>query len=298
MRQFFWIILSLALLLSCQPDSVTVQYPEGSKILSMNHSGSYSTRVGQNGEAVGTMTSTFCKVTFSKEGNKNQVERISVLDRSKGYHKNSMPFDLAYRIPQVTLVAENGHVNSILGNEHFIDRVVNNLPVKEFFKRQLRDARYILEFDRADKRRFEITHLLQGEYPAQANITSVLQAQKRLPIPQVAIDSVVTQGMRSLEGKDCFDYTVYYQEKEPFPYFIWEQHAYGTDSGAVYRDYHADSAYYQVAYNVSLDLENGLPCREREVKEGIYFMTHKETKQAGTFKAYVTLENLYTEEEN
>ncbi len=292
------IALSAFSLFSCQPEKVVVSQQVGNgAALELYHNGSYSTKAGEDGEIVGTMTATYTRVQYQQDGEATQLTRTTVIDRSKGYHKNSMPMDLSYRVPQVILTAKDLKVESVRGNEAFIPKVVETLPIKDFFKRQLRDARYQLEFDRYDKRRYEITHLLKGEYVTLGNITTDLQKQKRLPIQQLPIDSVVTKGFRKIDSRECFEYTAYYKEREPFPYFMWEQYAYGTDSSATkYREFKADSARYQVEYSVAIEAETGLPCQEREVKKGVHFMTHPETKEQGQFESFITLENLYTKE--
>lgn len=289
--------LVVVALTSCSQEPVTVRQDVGSGArLELYHNASYSTKEGEVGEAIGTMTATYTQVEFKQEGENTILTRTYMVDRSKGYHKHSMPKSLSYRIPQVILTAEGNKVKSVRGNEAFIPKVVDHLPIKEFFKRQLRDARYQLEFDRYDKRRYEIGHLLIGSYQPNINITAQLKQQGRLPIPAFEVDSVLTRDLRKVDGRVCFEYTVFYNEREPFPYFMWEQYAYSTESGAPYKEYKADSARYQVEYSVALEPETSLPCQEREVIRGKHYMSHKETKETATFDSYITLENLYTKE--
>jgi len=222
------------------------------------------------------------------------MERRYLNDKSKGYHKNSMPLDLAYRVPVIKLFAQGSKVESVRGNEMFVPNVVNNLAIKEPFKRQLRDARYQLQFDREEKRRWEITHLLSGKLPDNGNITQLLRSQGRLPIPSVAVDSVLLSGWIRIGKQHCVEYTVFFPEREPFPYFVWEQFAYGTKAGAPYQKFKADTAEYQTQYSVALDPETSILCREREVKTGVNAMVNPETKEKSVFRSYVSIENLYT----
>jgi hypothetical protein len=158
-------LVSIALLFGCKSD-VSIEYTVEPYQLDLFHNGIYSIKEGE-GDVVGTMTATYSSVHYRVEGSKQIMERTLVMDKSKGYHKNSMPMELLYRVPQVAVIADNGMVNSVRGNEQFIPQVVEKLPIKEMFKRQLRDARYQLEFDRYEKRRYELTHLLQGTVPSQ-----------------------------------------------------------------------------------------------------------------------------------
>jgi len=298
MRKLIWLCtlpVSLMVISCGESSTVDVHYDYTAPVsLEVIHSGTYSTAQGANGETVGTMTETYLLVTYGRDGDNQTQTQTLVMDKSKGYHKNSMPLELSYRVPQVTLTAIDNKVLSVRGNEMFVPKVVETLPIKEMFKRQLRDARYQLEFDRYEKQRWELSHLLKGTYQSRANITSVLIQQGRLPIPSTPIDSVVTKGFHSIDGRNCVEYSAYYKAREPFPYFMWEQHAYGTDSGAVYKPFHADSANYDVDYAVDLDPQTGLPCQEREVKRGIFYISQPDTKEQATFKGFVTDENLYT----
>lgn len=297
MRQLLFIasLASILPLLSCEAGSVEINYKlEAPVTMDLFHSGTYSTKEGAVGEQVGTITATYSQVVYRQEGDTRTEERQLVMDKSKGYHKHSMPQELAYRIPLVVLTAQGFAVQSVRGNELFVPKVVGSLPIKEKFKRQLRDARYQLEFDRMEKRRWELGHLVRGEVPLVGDLTPHLKAQGSLPLPGVSIDSVIAKGYQKLGGKKCYEYHVYYQETEPFPYFVWEQYAYSTESGKTYQDWVADSTHYQTAFHAAIDPETGLPCQERFARQGENWIHHPETKEIASFLSFVTVENLYT----
>jgi hypothetical protein len=122
----------------------------------------------------------------------------------------------------------------------------------------------------------------------------LLKQQGRLPLPAFAIDSVVAIGVKSMDNRKCFEYKVYYRDREFFPYFMWEQYAYSVESGKKYQSFKADSAFYQTEYTVALEPETGVLCQEREYKLGTHTMVHPESKERGEFQSYITRENLYT----
>jgi len=292
-------LVTATLLASCQNGTVDISYQYSNQVdRDMFHQGIYSIGEGKE-EMVGTSIETYGKVTWRTSGQQTIFERRYVLDKSRGYHKHSMPLELSYRIPEVDLVAEGvTKVSAIHGNEQFVPKVVENLPVKEKFKRQLRDTRYQLEFDRYDKRRWDIGHLLSGKIPKNTNITELLKSQGKLPMPAFPVDSVVTKSMNSLANLSCLEYTVYYSERDPFPYYLWEQFAYSTDQGKNYKNYKADSTRFAVAYTVFINPETGVLCQEREVKRGVNYISNPESKEQFSFISNVTDETLYTKPED
>jgi hypothetical protein len=287
----------IAILSSCGNEETTVNYSgESASAMDVFHNGIYSVKEGE-GEIIGTMTSTYLTYSWRMEGETTILERQLLMDKSKGYHKNSMPIELSYRVPQVAVIADGIKVKSVRGYEQFIPQVVEKLAIKENFKRQLRDARYQLEFDRYEKHRWEMGHLLLGSVPVRGNITGLLKSQGRLPLPAFEVDSVVVVGFKSTDGRKCLEYKTYFRDKESFPYFMWEQYAYSVESGKKYQEFKPDSAFYSTEYMVSLDIETGIPCQEREVKVGTHVMIHPESKERATFTSYITRENLFTKPE-
>ena len=288
-------VTAFASLVSCQNGTVDITYDYSKQIdRDIFHQGVYSTGEGVE-EEVGTSIETFGNVTWRTDGKQTIFERRFIVDRSRGYHKNSMPLELTYRMPEVDLVAEDiNKVTAVHGNEQFIPKVVENLPVKEMFKRQLRDAKYQLAFDRYDKKRWDVGHVLIGPVPKNSNVTELLKSRGRLPIPAFPIDSVVTKAITSLSDEDCLEYTVYYREHDPFPNFLWEQFAYSTERGKPYQVYKADSTVFSVAYTVFIKPTTGALCQEREVKRGVDYISNPTTKEQFTFISNVSDETLYT----
>jgi hypothetical protein len=222
------------------------------------------------------------------------LERRFTGDASEGYLKKSYPSELALRTPNLKITAKNLKVVDIEGYENFDSVVVANVTIPDRWKKQISRMTRQIDLERIDKRRFEITHLLLGNVPLKTNVTSLLASQGRIPkLPNAQIDSVVTKGISRINDKRCLEYVVYLQEKEPFPYFIWEQHIASVKSGMPFKSYHPKEAEYRNTYEVFLNLETGLPCLERETKFGIHGMQNPESGDSVTFKSQVSHERFY-----
>jgi glycine/D-amino acid oxidase-like deaminating enzyme len=72
---------------------------------------------------------------------------------------------------------------------------------------------------------------------------------------------------------------------------------YTNDGDSVYRlFYDTVKAEYYTQYWVAIDPETGIPCQEREFKQGVHTMVNPTTGDTATFKSNITLERLYTME--
>ena len=282
-------------IISCGESSVSVSYnlpaPIKADVFSQSN---YATMDGEY-EQVGTLTSTRFTNEYSQNSDMLYLERTFISDASKGYLKKSYPSELALRIPKMKLTAKGMKVMDIEGYENFDSLVVAKISIPDRWRKQISRMTRQIDLDRIERRHWEITHLLLGEVPLKSNITSMLASQGRLPsMPNAQIDSVITKGIKKIYERKCLEYTVYLQEKEPFPYFIWEQHTSSVKSGMAFKSYHPKEAVYQNRYEVALDIENGTPCLEREFKFGTHGMKNPETGDSVTFKSQISHERLYT----
>ncbi|MDR3000232.1 MAG: hypothetical protein LBU89_03115 [Fibromonadaceae bacterium] len=283
------------LLISCFGEkSVHITYdlhaPVKFDVMAQSH---YATMDGET-EHLGTRTRIYFTNEYSQNGEMLYLDRTFISDASEGYLKRSYPPELAYRTPHLKLSARGLRVMDIEGYEDFDSAVVAKVAIPDRWRKQISRMTRQMDLDRIERRRWEITHLLLGKVPLNKNITEMLESQGRLPVmPNVQIDSVVTKGFRKINGQRCFEYSVFLQEKEPFPYFIWEQHVNSVRAGAPFKGYHPKEAVYQNRYDVALNLENGLPCREYELKYGTHGMQHPETGDSVTFKSQVSHERFY-----
>ncbi|MCL2101479.1 MAG: hypothetical protein FWH22_07180 [Fibromonadales bacterium] len=270
--------------------SYDLSAPVKVEVMAQSH---YATMDGEV-EQLGTRTRIYFTNEYSQDGEMLHLERTFISDASEGYLKRSYPPELAYRTPHLKLSAQGFRVMDIKGYEDFDSAVVAKIAIPDRWKNQISRMTRQIDLDRIERRRWEITHLLLGEVPLNRNITEMLKSQGRLPVlPNAEIDSVATRGFRNINGQRCFEYTVYLQEKEPFPYFIWEQHVNSVKSGMPFKSYHPKEAVYQNRYDVALNVENGIPCREYELKYGIHGMKNPETGDSVTFKSQISHERFY-----
>ena len=257
--------------------------------------GYFSTIDLKGNEQMGTVTAAYANLTYSNAGDTLKVHRDYVMDKSRGYLKNYMPSELAWRIKSVDMAAIDREVKTIEGLEDGYDSLLARIPMPEVWRKQLLNPDYKPHLRRLEKHRWEMDHMLLGEVPTKGNITQMLKDQGRLNFALIQVDSVVVKGFENRDHRRCLDYVVYLQEKESFPYYIWEQH---VNSGIVpeqFKKYNKGlKAEYQTQFEVMIDPTTGVPCQEREVKVGTHTMVNPDTKDTTTFKSQITLERLYT----
>ncbi len=288
-------IIFALFLISCSGEkTVTINYnlasPVKTEVFAQSN---YSTMDGDI-EQVGTIIKIYYTSEYSQNENMLYLDRVYTSDASEGYLKKSHPGELAYRTPNLKLTAQGLKVIDIKGYEDFDSAVVAKVSIPDRWRKQISRMTRQIDLDRIERRRWEITHLLLGEIPLNTNVTEMLAAQGRLPVmPNVQIDSVLTKGIRNINGKKCLEYTVFLQEKDPFPYFIWEQHVNSVKSGMPFKSYAPREAVYQNRYNVALNLENGIPCLEYELKFGVHGMQNPESGDSVTFKSQISHERFY-----
>ena len=291
-----FLFLLFLFLISCIGDkTATVKYdlqnPVKAEVFVQSN---YATMDGEY-EQVGTVTAIRIVNEYSQSQDMLYLNRTFISDASRGYLKKSYPGELAFRIPNLKLSAKGLQVVDIEGYENFDSAVVAKISIPDRWRKQISQMTRQIDLERIERRRWEITHLLLGEIPLKSNITKLLASQGRLRIiPNAQIDSVITKNIREINGQKCLDYIVYLQEKEPFPYFIWEQHTSSVKSGMPFKSYHPKEAAYQNRYEVALGLENGIPCLEREFKFGVHGMQNPETGDSITFKSQISHERLYS----
>jgi len=290
MKLLFILALSLFLAACSSEKSVTINYNLEEPIKVEVTAISYYTTLEGEHEQVGTVARLYFTNEYSQKGDMFYMNRTFVGDRSEGYLKKSYPGELAYRTPNLEIIAQGQKVTDIIGYEDFDSAVVAKITIPDRWKRQISQMTRQIDLDRIERRRWEITRLLSGEVPLNTNVTNML----KLPmIPNAQIDSVLTKGFRRIDGKKCLEYIVYLQEKEPFPYFIWEQHISTVNSGKPFKSYHPKEAVYENRYEVALNMANGIPCREYEYKYGTHGMQNPETGDSVTFKSQISHERFY-----
>ena len=280
----------------CGESNVNVSYSLSTPVEVELYTEGYFSTLDLNGEEkMGTVTAAYANLTYSNDGDTLRVRRDYVMDKSRGYLKNYMPSELAWRVKSVDMKAVDREVKSIEGLEDGYDSLLAKIPMPEVWRKQLLNPEYKPHLRRLEKHRWEMDHLLLGDVPSKGNITQMLKDQGRLNFALIQVDSVVVKGFENRDHRHCLDYVIYLQEKESFPYYIWEQHVNSNIVPDKFKKYNKGlKAEYQTRYEVMIDPLTGVPCQEREVKVGTHTMVNPDTKDTTTFKSQITLERLYT----
>lgn len=256
----------------------------------------YATMDLKGEERIGTVTAGYTKLTYSSKADTLYLNRVFEIDKSRGYLKNYMPSELLWRIREIDMVALDRRVIEIKGFELY-DTLLQSISMPTRWREQLAHPENVKHLIRNEKHRWEMTHLLKGPVPIKEDITALLRSRDRLNFALIEIDSVVTNGFHNLDSRRCLGYTIHLKEKESFPYFIWEQHVnsgIGTEQFQSY--YKGLEAKYYTQYWVAIDPLTGVPCQEREFKQGVHTMVNPTTGDTATFKSHISLERLYTAE--
>ena len=296
MKKVLCAVAAALVLGGCGESKVNVNYKVSAPVLVELYAEGYFSTIDLKGEEkMGTVTAAYANLMYSSVGDTLKVHRDYVMDKSRGYLKNFMPSELAWRVKSVDMAAIDREVKSVEGLDDGYDSLLARIPMPEVWRKQLLNPDYKPHLKRLEKHRWEMDHLLTGEVPTKGNITQMLKDQGRLNFALIQVDSVVVKGFENRDHRRCLDYIVYLQEKESFPYYIWEQH---VNSGIVpekFKKYNKGlKAEYQTQFEVMIDPETGVPCQEREVKVGTHTMVNPDTKDTATFKSQITLERLYT----
>lgn len=293
MRQV-WLLLPFLLLAACDSE-VEVKYEVKEPVKMELYSEGYFATVDLEGtERMGTITATYLDIEFSQKGDTLGYTRHYQIDKSRGYLKNYMPSELVWRIGSVSLKALDRKVLSVEGLDKY-DSLLKAIPMPTRWRDQLLNPEYADHLLRAEKHRWEMTHILAGKLPSKANVTELLRGAGRLNFALISIDSVVTEGFENLDHRHCLAYSVYLRERESFPYYIWEQHVNSNIVPKEFQKYNKGlSAEYETRYRVALDPETGILCQEHEFKQGVHTMVNAETGDTATFRSNVSHERLYT----
>lgn len=294
-KKFLGLTCAVSLLASCGESEVTLNYKVSTPVNVELYAESYFATIDMKGEEqMGTITAAYADLNYSSIGDTIVVNRKYTIDKSRGYLKNFMPSELAWRIKEVGIKAVDREVVELAGIEDGYDTLLTHLPMPERWRKQLLNPDYKPHLRRLEKHRWEMDHLLTGTVPVKANVTQMLKDQGRLNFALIKIDSVVTKGFERRDHRRCLDYIVYLHETESFPYYIWEQHVNSNIIPDKYKAYTAGhKAEYDTEFEVMIDPETGVPCQEREVKVGTHTMVHPITKDTVKFTSHITNERLY-----
>ena len=134
MRRFAFLgsALGLMLLSGCNETTVTVGYKLQAPVDLELYAESYFATVDMEGtEQMGTITAAYADLNYSSSGDTVKVKRKYVMDKSRGYLKNFMPSELAFRIKEVDLAAVDRVVTSLEGIDDGYDTLLTHIPMPE-----------------------------------------------------------------------------------------------------------------------------------------------------------------------
>ena len=284
-----------AIFVGCGESEVTLNYKLAQPVDVEVYTESYFATIDLKGdEQMGTITAAYVDLNYSTSGDTTKVKRLYRVNNSRGYLKNFMPSELAWRVKEVDLAAIDRDVIAIDGLDEGYDTLLAHIPMPERWRKQLLNPDYKPHLRRLEKHRWEMDHLLTGTVPVKANITQMLKDQGRLNFALIKIDSVVTRGFENRDHRHCLDYKIYLHETESFPYYIWEQHVNSKIVPEKFMAYNSGlKAEYDTEYEVMVDPETGVTRPEREVKVGKHTMVNPVTKDTATFVSHITHERLY-----
>ena len=231
MKKMLCAVAAALVLGGCGESKVNVNYKVSAPVdVELYAEGYFSTIDLKGEEKMGTVTAAYANLTYSSVGDSLKLHREYVMDKSRGYLKNYMPSELAWRVKSVDMTAIDREVKNVEGLDDGYDSLLSRIPMPEVWRKQLLNPDYKPHLKRLEKHRWEMDHMLLGEVPTKGNITQMLKDQGRLNFALIQVDSVVVKGFENRDHRHCLDYIVYLKETENFPYYIWEQH---VNSGIV-----------------------------------------------------------------
>lgn len=164
-----------AFLVGCGDSEVTLNYKLSEPVDVEVYTESYFATIDLKGEEqMGTITAAYVDLNYSTSGDTTKVQRLYRVNNSRGYLKNFMPSELAWRVKEVDLAAVDREVVSLTGLDDGYDTLLAHIPMPERWRKQLLNPDYKPHLRRLEKHRWEMDHLLTGTVPVKANITQML----------------------------------------------------------------------------------------------------------------------------
>ena len=106
MKKILCAVTAALVLGGCGESKVNVSYKVDAPVTVELYAEGYFSTIDLNGtEQMGTVTAAYANLTYSNEGDTLKVHRDYVMDKSRGYLKNYMPSELAWRVKSVDMAA-------------------------------------------------------------------------------------------------------------------------------------------------------------------------------------------------
>jgi len=166
MKKILCAVTAALILGGCGESKVNVNYKVSAPVLVELYAEGYFSTIDLKGEEkMGTVTAAYANLTYSSVGDTLKVHRDYVMDKSRGYLKNFMPSELAWRVKSVDMAAIDREVKSVEGLDDGYDSLLARIPMPEVWRKQLLNPDYKPHLKRLEKHRWEMDHLLTGEVP-------------------------------------------------------------------------------------------------------------------------------------
>ena len=177
----------------CGESEVTLNYKLAAPVDVEVYTESYFATIDLKGEEqMGTITAAYVDLNYSTAGDTTKVQRLYRVNNSRGYLKNFMPSELAWRVKEVNIAAIDREVLGVTGLDEGYDTLLAHIPMPERWRKQLLNPDYKPHLRRLEKHRWEMDHLLTGTVPVKANITQMLKDQGRLNFALIQICFCIT----------------------------------------------------------------------------------------------------------
>jgi hypothetical protein len=291
MKSLYLSVFLVPILISCQ--NAEVHQKEETFTRKVFRSTTLTTFQGTT-EIPGTKTKIWYQESQQLNGDIIAFSRSFLNDASIGYHKKSLPNELAYR-NTITAELSQSRVLRVEGFAAFFKKSLPNLNLPKAFETELK-----LNYSPRHQRKLfslwrKSSVLPEGSYLPKQNITQDLKAQLSDKLWQV--DSVIVDEVQKVEDRSCVKWDVFYKMKLPQNQYLFEQMgAADTTAQKEFIDFKWKSATAKGRKSIYSDLETGRLCREVNWQEQHNIVTHKETGEAKEFASNLFTEVLYTYE--
>ena len=154
MKKMLCAVAAALVLGGCGESKVNVNYKVSAPVdVELYAEGYFSTIDLKGEEKMGTVTAAYANLTYSSVGDSLKLHREYVMDKSRGYLKNYMPSELAWRVKSVDMTAIDREVKNVEGLDDGYDSLLSRIPMPEVWRKQLLNPDYKPHLKRLEKHR-------------------------------------------------------------------------------------------------------------------------------------------------
>ncbi|MGL1901290.1 MAG: hypothetical protein OCC49_04070 [Fibrobacterales bacterium] len=292
---FLFVIMGICTSCYFSLEATIVQMPsEVTRI--QNRLTHYSTSDG-GAELVGTIAETFTLHSPEMRDDTLCVTRSFKGENSRHYHKHSLPQELSYRVP-ITYCSVGGRIISLNGFETFNESVVDQLPVPDKFRNELRKNDFTASFESNFRNYYFIQHMFSGTFPVLTNVTP--QLQSAINESSIPIDSVITGDLEKTIGLKTMPFKIYYSVKPMYNHLMLEQLVAAamvdgkvSERGELFKNSHFKSATGKGVYSIWVDVATGDIVKEVDNQRHTNRVINRTTGAELAFESIQYTEVLY-----